>query len=132
MANPHKGEATLKAKDVEYVLRYSSNAIVELENALDRGFTDIALEMTTWAKNPKAMRVGTMRAVLWAGLRERHPDITLEQAGDLLLDGGGMFVIAQKVSEALTLAFPQAETKGARPPNRKARRTAKATTGLKS
>lgn len=116
MANPHKGEVELKAGDATYVLRYSIDAICSLEERMDKGFTAIAAEMS----DPDRMRVTTVREVLLAGLQENHPEVTLKQAGELILAAGGAIVVLGRVSEAFTAAFPNAEASGKPSPRKRA------------
>lgn len=119
--NPHKGEVELKAGDKAYVLRYSIDAICAIEEKLGKNFLRIVAEM----QNPATMTVTMMREVLHAGLAERHPELTLKEAGELLVAAGGVVGAMQKVNEAFGAAFPQAEASGTpRPQNRADRRKA--------
>lgn len=116
MANPHKGEVEFEAVGKTYKLRYSTNAICELEDKLDRSFTSIARDIVDAAKQPEKVRFGTLRAIFWAGLQDCHPDLSVKDAGDLMVEVGGVAEAMQLISEAFVLAFPaQEETKGGRP-----------------
>lgn len=116
MPNPHKGDVELKAGDATYVLRYSIDAICSLESELDKGFPAIAAEMG----DPGKMRLSVVRQVLFAGLRENHPDITLKQAGELIVTAGGAIVVLGKIAEAFGAAFPEAEASGTKSPRQRA------------
>ena len=119
MTNPHKGEVELKAGDQVYTLRYSIDAICSLEGTVGKGFAVIATEMSDVSK----MTLTMVRQVLHAGLQERHPDVSLKQAGELIIGAGGAAVVTLKISEAFGRAFPDPEASGTpRPPNRAARR----------
>ena len=96
MANPHRGEVTFKVADAEYTLVFSTNAICELEERLDKGLNAIVANME---------RLTTVRAMLWAGLRAKHPDITIAKAGELI-DTCGMLVATDVIGKALHAAFP--------------------------
>lgn len=131
MANPLKGEMSFDAEGKTYVLIYSNNALVELEDQLDRGIVDISQEMTSWAKQPEKIRLGLLRAVFWAGFIERHPEITVKMAGELMNKIGGVAKVTEVVSEAFARAFPDPETKvEAHPP--KASPNPKSGTGRRS
>lgn len=124
MANPHKGEVSFDVDGVTYTLHYSTNAYCELEDLLGRGFGDIAMEMQSWSpplgpdkkplpetaevaqKRIGKIKLSLMRAVFWAGLRDRHPDITVRQAGDLMSDMGGGGPVMEQVSRAMAAAMP--------------------------
>lgn len=116
MANPHKGVVELKAGEATYVLRYSIDAICSLEERLDKGFPAIVGEMS----NPSTMRLTAVREVLLAGLQEHHPEITLKQAGELIVTAGGAVVVLGKVNEAFAAAFPEAEAGDKKSPRQRA------------
>lgn len=96
MANPHRGEVAFKVADAEYTLKFSTNAICELEERLDKGLNVIVANME---------RLTTVRALLWAGLRAKHPEVTIQQAGEMI-DRSGMAAATEIIGKALTAAFP--------------------------
>jgi len=116
MANPHKGEVELKAGDSTYILRYSIDAICSLEDRLDKGFPAIVAEMSS----PATMRLSAVREVLLAGLQEHRPDITVKQAGELIILAGGALVVLGKVNEAFAAAFPEPEASDNKSPRQRA------------
>lgn len=143
MSNPIKGETSFTVEGKTYTLKYSADAFVELEEKLDRGIVDVLAEMASWKDDPRRIRFGLARSVLWAGLQESQPErlpdgsanpvgVDLKLAGDLILMIGGIENAFGLITSAIAVAFPQAETKGARPPNRAARRKAAAGTGKNS
>lgn len=101
MSNPHRGEVELKAGDQTYTLVLDINAICELEELLGKSVAEIGRDMG---------RIVYMRAVLWAGLKARHP-VTLEEAGKILQQAG-VPTAAVKMREAMALAFPPNSAKG--------------------
>lgn len=113
--NPHKGEVELKVGDKIYTLRYSVDALCRLEAATGKGFPVLAGEMG----DPERMTITLVRQVLWAGISCDGRSLMLEEAGELIPLAGGLVPVMTKVSEALSLAFPEARgtagpTKGAR------------------
>lgn len=120
MGNSFKGEVSFDVDGKSYRLRYSTDALVQLEEKLDRGIVDISGEMMTWGKTPSKMRLGLIRALLWAGLQDHHPDIDIKAAGELITKAGGLAAIANLVGEGMALAFPAPEMKDARPPKQQA------------
>lgn len=98
MANPARGEVTLRGGDQEYTIKFSTNAICEVEERLDKGLNTIIANME---------RVTTVRALLWAGLRTHHPDVTVAGVGEII-DRCGMAAATEALGKALTLAFPNA------------------------
>lgn len=104
MSNPLRGQVELVADGRTYTLRLGINQIVELETKLDRSINEIVGLLN----DMRRVRLGTLRAVLWASLLESEPDITLEQAGEIIGDVG-TDVIGTKIGEALAAAFPPPE-----------------------
>jgi hypothetical protein len=118
MANPHRGELAFEAAGKTYTLQYSHDALVELEQELDRGIIGIINELQSWTKEPERIRLSWIRALLWAGLRKHHPDLDLLAAGELITDAGGIGEVVNLAGEGLGRAFSAPETKGARPRKR--------------
>ncbi|MGY3359745.1 hypothetical protein ACVWZK_006408 [Bradyrhizobium sp. GM0.4] len=116
--NPHKGEVELKAGDASYTLRFSIDAVCSMEESLGRGFPAIVTDLADETK----MSISTIRHVLHAGLLESHPEMTLKEAGELILTAGGAAVVLGKISDALGKAFPAAEGKTQADPPRGPRR----------
>lgn len=104
MANPHRGEVEIKAPSGTFILRLSINAIAEIENLLDQGINQIATSLA----DPSRLRLATLRAIVWGGLREKHPDLSLFNAGELISEVG-VDAITDAVQQAFTLAFPSVE-----------------------
>jgi len=118
MANPHKGELTFEADGKTYTLQYSHDALVELEEQLDRGIFSIIREIERCSSNLELVRLGMVRAIFWAGLHEHHPDLDIKAAGELMTKAGGLLKVLSLASEGLVRAFGAPETKGSRPPKR--------------
>jgi hypothetical protein len=111
MPNPHKGEVAFEAEGKTYTLRFSIDALCNLEEAAGKGFASIAIELS----DPEKMSVSLLRKVLWAGLIEHHPDLDVRAAGELILAAGGAVVVLGQIEKAFTAAFPEDPEKGARP-----------------
>ena len=118
MANPHKGELTFEADGTTYTLHYTHDALVELEDQLDRGIISIVSELERWTKDPELVRLSMVRAIFWAGLHDHHPEIDIKAAGELITKAGGLMVVLAMAGEGLGRAFGVPEMKGSRPPKR--------------
>jgi hypothetical protein len=105
MANPLKGESRLEIGNVIYTLVFSIGTIISIEEKLGKGFPRIISEMT----DPERMSFTALRAMLWAALREKHKEITLEDAGDMIIGCGGYGVALGKVLDAFRAAFPSSD-----------------------
>lgn len=79
MANPHRGETSFEVDGKEYRVRFSWNAAAEFEAPAGRTFYDAADDIAA-----ARLSVRTLRAMLWAGLQEHHPGLTLREAGRLI------------------------------------------------
>ena len=102
MGNAIKGEVSFEAGGRTYVLVYSIDALCALEERLDISVTEIGQAMG------KTMRLGFLRALFWAGLRERQPEVTEKAAGELIpLIGAD--ALAPLLTEAFAKAFPTPE-----------------------
>lgn len=116
MVNPLKGEVEWQFGERRLVLRFSIDAICSLEERLGKGFPAIAAEMS----NPENFSIRNVRNLLFAALTEHQPDITLKEAGELILEVGDIAIAMAKVNEALGAAFPTAEASGTKnPPKRR-------------
>lgn len=103
MANRLRGEATLSIDGVDYTLVYSMPALIALEDVLDTSIMEILVTM-----NKRAQRLGFVRAMLWAGLREKHPEVSLDRAAELIGEAGGMLAVNAVMLAAFQRAFPAA------------------------
>lgn len=75
-------------------LRMDTNALVLVEDLLDRPVTKLDTNMG----------FRELRVILWAGLRHEDKNLSLEDAGDLI-DEGGFTYVSDKITEAMTLSF---------------------------
>jgi len=97
MANRIYGEARVDLDDGrELTLRFDFGALAEAEEAADKGTQEMMAEL---AKG--GARLKTARAMLYGALRFHHPDLTLEDAGELLLSDSG------NISEAMGRAMSE-------------------------
>ena len=102
MANALRGEVDLPVNGKTYTLRFRNNAQAEVTNLLGMGLNSVLAAMA-----PGDLRPDVLRAVVWASLREFHPDLSLFDVSDLIDDAGQNAVLAA-MGEAFTLAFPDA------------------------
>lgn len=108
MANEIKGEVEFVAGPDRFILVFDVNALCEVESILGRPTSELTDKITTGD-----MRV--LRAFMWGGLREKHPDISLVEAGDIIQEGG-VGAASGIVLAALVAAFPApAKVKANRP-----------------
>lgn len=109
--NPVKGEVSFVADERTYTLKFSIDAICALEAETSKGI----IALTTDLQNPEKMTITVARQILWAGLREHHPDITLKEAGELIPLAGGLSAIMALTAQAMSSAFPRSKEPGSRP-----------------
>lgn len=114
MANRVKGEAALG----DYTLVFDINAmcLLEEETGLKTG--------ELLAKMQEGIGISELRSFIWAGLQDRHPEITIKAAGGVIGDFG-IEESLKALEEAITAAFASDQkATPARP-----RKAAKAGTG---
>ena len=102
--NPLRGEATFavqpeKGDPETYRLRFTWNAAAEFEAAAGKTITETLLHL-----EQELFSARTLRAMLWAGLREYHPKVSLEDAGRLI-DRAGHEAAQRVLGEALKHFF---------------------------
>lgn len=86
MSNAPRGTVTLEVGGKVYTLRLTINAICELEDALSTPNKPVTFKEITEAAEKGSLR--HVRAVFWAALLERHPEMTLKDAGALISEVG--------------------------------------------
>lgn len=106
MANPHRGSVALQVGDRAYTLSFSVNALCELEDHLDQPVARIAGALN----KPDEIRIGTVRALVWAALRDHHEEMTIKDAGALATEAG-VPAVMDAIGKAFKLAFPEAQGK---------------------
>lgn len=131
MANRHQGKSTLEINGTAYTLSYSIDALCRMEDEACKGGQTV----TTQDISERAGRgdVRAVRLMFFAALLDHHPDLTLKRAGELILEAGGIAVIAAALRAVLGSTEPDPadiEAVGARP--RKARQRSAAGTGASS
>lgn len=102
MANRRRGEASFKVDGVSYTIVLDHNAFAEVEDVLDVNIGELLALLAT------KQQVRHMRALLFAGLREKHPDITLRDAGNLFSAGKEEAeAIGRAIAQALEQSLPE-------------------------
>lgn len=127
MANRERGEVPLEAGGKTYTLRLSHNALCELEALLSTPERPVSYQEVL-ARILVRSRMVEFRALMWAALREFHPEMTVKDAGELIDAAGGPEGIYRQIEALLATTKPDEvdlktlEIAGRRP--RKARATA--------
>ena len=106
MANKIRGEVSFESPSGEsFTLKYDVNALCELEDMLDMGIPEFAAVF----KESGKIRLKHVRAAFWAGLRHHRPEVSLSQAGNLMMAIGGMAPALNLVGEAFSRTFPESD-----------------------
>lgn len=115
MANKIKGEVSLEYAGETFTIQFGFETLVLVEDKRNRAFGDVVEEL-------KAGRLGSLAALLWAGVHAHHPEVTFEAAGRIamaLTQAGRGEELQVKIVEAVNLGFPSAkevDASAARPP----------------
>lgn len=94
MANRKRGFVEIELDGKERKLRYSLNALAELEDKLGIPLSEL---------NEVNMGMKQIRAFLWAGLIHENPELTEREVGDMV-DFDNMEYISEKIGEAFKTA----------------------------
>lgn len=70
MANKYKGEIGFEAGGEQFVLRFSANAIVNIEDAFDKSISKIGESM----RDPDMVRMADMRRMFCIGLMDHYAE----------------------------------------------------------
>lgn len=110
MANAQRGEVGFEAGGRSYTMCFSINSLCEMEDVLGTGVHEFCRQLVAGD-----VRLTTIRAAFWAGLREHHPDVSLTDAGNLIHAVGGAERALSLLGDALSLAFPSDNGAAPRP-----------------
>lgn len=102
MSNSLRGQSTFTSAGRSFTFCLSVNAICALEDHFEKGIAAIGAMMA----DPANLRFGTMRAVFWAGLRDHHAELTLEDAGRVMSEMG-IPEATDLIGKSFALAFPE-------------------------
>jgi len=134
MANAERGEVPFVVDNETFILRWSTNAMCELEEASRRTTGEIVEELLTWSPKigadnkplpesedesrarARLVKTSTARLVFWAMLQERHPAVDIKRAGSLMERAGGLAAAMALIATAFERSAAP-ETKDARPPS---------------
>ncbi|WP_417257353.1 GTA-gp10 family protein [Celeribacter sp.] len=92
MANGFKGEISLKYEGEDYTMVLDFNALCDFEGETGKN----ALTALDGMESGN-VSASDLRALMWAGLRQNHPDMTLALAGSILSENADAI---QRASEA--------------------------------
>lgn len=86
MSNAQRGSVTLEVGGKVYTLRLTLNALCELEDLLSTPKEQVTFQQVTAMAEKGSLR--HVRAVVWAALREHHPEMSLRAAGEVIQEYG--------------------------------------------
>lgn len=125
MANALKGEAGLALHDGrQLTLRYDFDAFCEIEDIAGMTMGDVMEKLGT---NPP---LKVARAVLAGGLKHHHPELTLSDVGEIIVENAD--VIAGAMQKAMTSATGRPGAAAAAGPPKAPRRRGTGTRSSKS
>lgn len=104
MSERLKGEVAVKVDGETFTFRFGGAALMAIEEAFDAPFMDALSRLQSQA-SAGGLRIGEAAKVIKAGLRAYHPNLTLDDAADLVLAPG----VQDAMSEAIMLAFPASD-----------------------
>lgn len=103
MGNKVRGQIDLQAGDKAYTLQFTANAMCELEAKAGLSISEFMANLQA-AQASGRVKMLDLRLLIWAGLTENHPELTLKQAGQIINDLGGMAPAMAVLGEGLAAA----------------------------
>lgn len=115
MANRERGEVSLTVAGQVYTMVLDIAAICELEDLFSTKEREATFQDILQRVNRNSVR--HIRGMVWAALRRHHRALTLEQAGQLIEDAGGLVAFGEKLAEIAKSTRPDPEdlSEGNRP-----------------
>lgn len=104
MANREKGEIGIEIGGRIYTLVIGVNEMVALEEHFSRNGKDVVFGDILKRVNAGSMK--HQRAFIWASLLRHHPDLTVEQVGDLIEAAGGILAFASQLMQLTGATMP--------------------------
>lgn len=103
--NRERGEVGLVAGDRRLTLRFTTNALCELEAEVGCGITEFGRQLG------EALDMRTSRLLVWAALQAEHgAEFASAGAAGAVMDAAGYQASVEAAARALELAFPVGET----------------------
>ncbi len=103
MANKYLGEHKVTLGDKELTLKYSLDALAELEDHFQKPINAVVKDL----QNPDIPNLRTLQKILHVGANAFHPELTFEEIGKLTMPSAAMDAIAKALfgqdDEATTL-----------------------------
>lgn len=93
------GEIEFKAGDTVYSMAFDFNALCRIE---DETGQDIQSFFTAFEKT---VSMRSLRLLVWAGLAKHH-SVSLDEAGDIITEAGGVEAVIPAIEKATRAAFP--------------------------
>ena len=109
MTNPLKGEMMITLGETEYKTRLTIDAIMKIEEQLDRGILTITQRLSE-----ADIRVQHLCVILYHALRGGGNDFT-EKQGKNIVDKTGLVPTCQAVAEILTASLMRQQTQSDEP-----------------
>ena len=109
MSATTKGTVTLEVGGKAYTLCLTLNALCELEDLLSTPKEQVTFQQVTAMAEKGSLR--HIRAVIWAALRDHHPEMSLRDAGQLIQDIGMGAMTAHLTDLAASMAPDEEDAK---------------------
>lgn len=121
VANPERGEVSLRVmrgdEEKDYILKLSINAAVAMQKELKKPLTEVVQDL-------EKLDVEVIRRMAFMFLQKYHKDEikTVDQAGDLIDDAGGIGKFLGAFQQLVKANNPEGGAEG-NPPKAQAKRT---------
>lgn len=92
----------LEADGKSFTLNLSVNAMCQIEEKMGMGFPRILNDLS----QPENIKINTVRLIFWGCFIDHHPEVTLEQAGEIMLASGGFAFAIETITTLIADVFP--------------------------
>jgi len=101
MAEPTKGEFPVTMADGRKItLAFDVNAFIDIGDQLGMGVPDVIKALGD-KDNPPGLKF--QRAVMWGGLQKHHPEMTIRDAGEILVEA------SEAMQKSIDAAMPKGD-----------------------
>lgn len=101
MVDSTKGEVAVKLSDGrEVTLAFDVNAFIDIAEHLGMEVPEVVAKLRD-KKNPPGLKF--QRAVMWGGLQKHHPELTIRDAGEIMVEA------AEAMAKSIGAAMPEGE-----------------------
>lgn len=110
MGNKERGIFDIDVDGKTLKMQFTANALCALEDASGKGAVQFVQGLEKQAEAGD-LRLASIRLLVWAGLKQHQPKISIEDAGNVIDALGDLGTAMEKISAAFSASMPDADGK---------------------